>query len=151
MIIAQSFVCFFFCETMSKIPLQHLSQIRAPYQLSKVRGKELLKLFPQYSKAAVYKHVKKPLNSDPVFNNRQQNKGRPKELSPLDERSILHAVPKLQIEIGNFTLESSITNVCNKTIQNVLNKGGYRCLRSRKKGLLHVKDLKLGKKFCLTA
>ena len=140
---------------MSKIPLEHSAQIKAAYQLSKVRGKELLKLFPQYSKAAVYKHAKKPLNGDPVFDKRKQNKGRPKKLSPQDERSILRAVPRLQMEVGNFTskrvqLESGITNVCNKTVRNVLNKGGYRYLRSRKKGLLHVKDLKARKKFCQT-
>ena len=88
---------------MSKIPLEHSAQIRAAYQLSKVRGKELLKLFPRYSKAAVYKHAKKPLNGDPVFDKRKQNKGRPKKLSPQDERSILRAVPKLRMEVGNFT------------------------------------------------
>ena len=55
---------------MSKILLEHSAQIRAAYQLSKVRGKELLKLFPQYSKVAVYKHAKKPLNGDPVFDKR---------------------------------------------------------------------------------
>jgi transposase len=140
---------------MSKIPQEHSAQIRAAYQLSKVRGKELLKLFPQYSKAAVYKHAKKPLNGDPVFDKRKLNKGRPKKLSIQDERRILRTVPKLRMEVGNFTskrvqLESGITNVCNRTVRNILNKEGYRYLRSRKKGLLHAKDLKARKKFCQT-
>ena len=97
--------------------------------MSKIRGKELLNLLPQYSKAAVYKHAKKPLNGEPVFYKREQNKGRPKKLLPQDERSILRGAPKHRMEVGNFTskrvqLESGITNVCNKTVWNVLNKGG---------------------------
>ena len=140
-------------KTMSKIPLEHSAQIRAAYQLSNVRGKELLKLFPQYSKAAVYKHAKKPLNGEPVFDKRKLNKGRSKKLSVQDERRILRAVPKRRMEVGNFTskrvqLESGVSNVCNRTDRNVLNKEGYRYLRSRKKGLLHAKDLKARKKFC---
>ena len=40
----------------------------------------------------------------------------------------------LDPRLGDFTskrvqLESGITNVCNKTVRNVLNKGGYRYLR----------------------
>ena len=96
---------FLFFKTMSKIPLEHSAQIRAAYQLSKVRGEELLKLFPQYSKAAVYKHAKKPLNGDPVFDKRKQNKGRPKKLSPQDERSILRAFPNFE-----WRLEISLQN-----------------------------------------
>ena len=103
-------------------------------------------MLPQYSKAAVYKHAKKQLNGEPVFDKRKQNKGRPKKLSPQDERSIPRVVPKLLMEVGNFTskrvqLESVITNVCNKTVRNVLNKGGYRYLKWRKKGLLHMKEI----------
>ena len=102
---------------MSKIPLEHSAQIRAAYQLSKVRGKELLKLFPQYSKAAVYKHAKKPLNGDPVFDKRKQNKGRPKKLSLQDERSILRAVPKLRMEVGNQARIQAVAKVARATVR----------------------------------
>ena len=86
-----------------KILHEHSAQIRAAYQLSSVRGKNLIKMFPQYSKAAIYKHAKTPLNGDPVFDKRKMNKGRPKKLTVQDERCILRTIPKLREELGNFT------------------------------------------------
>ena len=79
-----------------KISHEHSAQIRVAYQLSNVRGKNLIKMFPQYSKAAIYKHAKKPLNGEPVFDKRKMNKGRPKKLTVQDERCILHTIPKLR-------------------------------------------------------
>ena len=138
-------------KMMNKISHEHSAQIRAAYQLSNVRGKKLLQMSPQYSKAAIYKHAKKPLNGEPVFDKRIMNKGRPKKLSIQDERSIIRTIPKLREELGNFTskrvqLESGVTHVSNRTIRNILNKEGYHYLRSRKKGLLHAGDLKARKK-----
>lgn len=137
---------------MRKISHEHSAQIRAAYQLSWIRGKELLKMFPQYSKAAIYKHVKKPINGEAVFDKRKLNKGRPKKLTVQDKRRILRTIPKLREELGNFTskrvqLESGATHVSNRTVRNVLNKEGYHYLRSRKKGLLHAADLKSRLKF----
>ena len=136
-----------------RISHEHSAQNRAAYQLSNVRGKNLIKMFPQYSKAAIYKHAKKPLNGEPVFDKRKMNKGRPKKLTVQDERCILRTIPKLRKELGNFTskrvqLESGVTQVSNRTIRNVLNKEGYHYLRSRKKSLLHASDLKARKRFC---
>ena len=136
-----------------KISHEHSAQIRAAYQLSNVRGKNLIKMFPQYSKAAIYKHAKKPLNGEPVFDKRKMNKGRPKKLTVQDERCILRNIPKLREELGNCTskrvqLESGVTQVSNRTIKNILNKEGYHYLRSRKKGLLHASDLKARKRSC---
>ena len=87
----------------TKISHEHSTQIRAAYQLSGVRGRKLLQIFPQYSKAAIYRHIKKPLNGEPVFDKRKMNKGRPKKLSIQDERSIIRTIPKLREEVGNFT------------------------------------------------
>ena len=83
----------------------------------------------------IYKHAKKPLNGEPVFDKRKMNKGRPKKLTVQDERCILQ-------------LGSGVTQVSNRTIGNVLNKEGYHYFRSRKKGLLHASDLKARKRFC---
>lgn len=137
----------------NRISHEHSAQIRAAYQLSNIRGKSLLHMFPQYSKAAIYKHVKKPLNGEPVFDKRKMNKGRPKKLSIQDERNIVRTIPKLREGVGNFTskrvqLESGVSHVSNRTIRNVLSKAGYHNLRTRKKGLLHAGDLKSRKKFC---
>ena len=137
----------------NKISHEHSAKIRAAYQLSNVRGKKLLKMFPQYSKAAIYKQAKKkPLNGDPVFDKRKMNKGRPNKLSVQDERSILRTIPKLREELGNFTsrhvqVESGVTHVSNRTIRNMLNKGGYHYLRSRKKVYCMHLTSKLEKSF----
>ncbi len=85
----------------NKISDEHSAQIRAAFQLSNVRGKKLLKMFPRYSKAAIYKHAKKPLNGKPFFDKQTMNKGRPKKLSIQDERSIIRTIPKLREQLGN--------------------------------------------------
>ena len=77
------------------ISIEHSAQIRAAYQLSKVRGKNLLRMFPHYSRSAIYKDAKKPLNGEPVFDTRKLNKSRPRKLSVQDEMSIIRAVLKL--------------------------------------------------------
>ena len=97
--------------------------------------------------------IKKPLNGEPVFDKRKMNKGRPKKLSIQDERSIIRTIPKLREELGKVTskrvqFESCVYHVNNRTIRNVLKREGYHYLRARKKGLLHVADLKSRKKFC---
>ena len=93
------------------------------------------------------------MNVEPVFDKRKLNKGRPRKLSVQDERSIIQPVLKLREEVGWFTskrvqLESGVKHVCNRQIRNVMHKAGYQYLTSRKKDLLHAKDLKARHKFC---
>ena len=57
-------------------------------------GGELLDLFPQYSKAQVYMHAKKPTSGEASFGKRKLNKGRPKKLSVQDTRSIKRTLLK---------------------------------------------------------
>ena len=136
-----------------KVSIEHSCQIRSAYQLSGIRGKELLRMFPQYCKAAIYKHAKKPINGDPIYDKRKSNKGRPNKLSLQDDRNIIRSVHKLRLSEGSFTsrrvqTESGVLDVSNRTIRRVLNKHNYFYLRSRKKGLLTKKDLKKRLKFC---
>jgi hypothetical protein len=136
-----------------KVSLEHSAQIRAAYQLSKIRGRRLLKLFPQYSKAVIYKHAKKPLNGVAVVDKRRKNRGRPTKLSVQDKRSILRAVKSLRDKEGSFTskriqLESGVNHVTSRTVRHYLNEQGYWYLQTRKKGLLHAKDLKSRARFC---
>ena len=63
----------------NKVTIENSSQIRAAYQLAGVRGEAPLKLFPQYRKATIYKHAKKPINGEKVFDRRSTNKGRPRK------------------------------------------------------------------------
>ena len=65
-------------STRNKVQLQHSCQMRAAYNLGGVTGNNLLKMFPQYSKSAVYVHVKKPLFGEVPVDKRKTNIGRKK-------------------------------------------------------------------------
>ena len=56
-----------------------------------MRGKLLLDKFPQYSKASIYRHAKRPIDEE-KFDKRSLNRGRPASLSERDKRNILHQV-----------------------------------------------------------
>ena len=45
----------------NKVSVEHSQQIRCLYQVCGVSGKKLLQMFPQYCKAAIYNHAKRPL------------------------------------------------------------------------------------------
>ena len=72
----------------TKVTYAHSVQIRTYFQLGNVKGKNLLKMFPQYSKSAVYKHAKLPLNETPV-DKRKSNPGKQKKLSEKDEIHVI--------------------------------------------------------------
>ena len=138
---------------MPKVSVGNSCQIRALYQISNVRDKNLLQMFPQYSNAQKYVHAKKPINGEPVFDHRKLNKGRPRKFSAHDERSLKPTIPKLRKDVRSFTsrglqLESGTSHVSNRTLWRHLDYGGYKYLQSRKKGRMSQKDLTLRLKFC---
>ena len=137
----------------AKIPIEHSCQIRALFQTCMVRGKKLLGMFPQYSRAQIYVHAKKPINGDLATDKRRLNKGRPRKFTPYDERSMTRTIPKLRQLEGTFTskrlqLECGTMHVLNRTFRRHLNRSGYKYLQSRKKGLMSRTDLKLRMQFC---
>ena len=137
----------------NKVKIEHSCQIRTLYSLGGVKGKKLLKMFPQYSKSAIYMHCKKPLNGDVPFDKRKVNPGRKKMLTVRDERKIIRTVGVLRKSVGSFTSkgvhsESGVSHVCNRTVRRCLNRAGYHYLQSRKKGLLLRKDLTKRLQFC---
>ena len=139
-------------NTPQKVTERHSAEIRAAFQLSKVRGKKLLEMFSQYSKATIYKHAKMALNAK-TCDKRKMNKGRPTKLSLQDKRSIVRSLYSLRRKVGSFTskriqVESGVHHVTSRTIRNHLKKEGYHYLQTRKKGLLHAKDLKSRLRFC---
>ena len=135
------------------IPEEHPAQIRVCYQLGGLRGEKLLKKFPQYCKAAVYRHAKKPLGATIKADKRKFGKGGVKKLKERDTRLILRAIRKLRSTVGSFTsrrvqLETGLNHVSNRTIRRYMNSMGFFYCRSRKKGLMSSNDLKLRIKFC---
>ena len=137
-----------------RIPCQHAAEIKAAYQIGKVRGKALLGMFPQYSKSTIYAYASEEFNSFKEADKRKNNPGRPRKLTIHDGRQIVRAVTKLRHTVGSFTsrkvqLEAGLgTQVSNRTIRRHLNKCGYKYLRSRKKGLLLKSDLRKRMRFC---
>ena len=139
-------------KTRNKISLEHSCTIRILYQQNNVRGKKLVDMFPQYSRAQIYVHAKKPLNTTTI-DKRRHNKGRPKKLTAYDNRRLLCSLASLRESDGSFTsnriqLNAGLTHVSNRTVRRVLNNEGYYYLRSRKKGRLRPKDLKKRLSFC---
>ena len=69
-----------------------------------------MRCFPQFSKATVCRHMKRPINHN-VFNTRTKNPERPKKLTKRHERNIICAVHRLRISIGSFTAKRLRTEV----------------------------------------
>lgn len=83
----------------AKISIEHSCQIRSLYQMCQIRSlyqmwnircKKLLEMFPHYSKAQIYVHLKKKktINGKLAFDKRKLNKGRPRKYSRYDQCSM---------------------------------------------------------------
>ena len=90
---------------------------------------ELIKRFPDYSRATIFRHVKRAVNRP--FDKRKLIKGRPKKLSVRNERNIVRQISRIRSKIGPFTLkrlacEAGIAeDVSMSTISRVLLKHGF--------------------------
>ena len=136
-----------------KVSHEHSAQIRAVYQLTNVKGKALLAMFPQYKPATIYKHAKKPINGEPVFDKRTLNRGRPRKLTSKDERMAVRKLLKLRSTERTFCspriqLEAGLLHVSNRTVRRALRRHGYKYLRSRRKGMLLLRDLPKRRAWC---
>ena len=144
---------------LSKMPLHVSIHLRYLYQDKGLKGKELLKKYPMYSKATIYRHARKPINNkdDGAQKNTFKKRGRPSKLTTREKRSILREIPKLRESVGSFTTKrlraaaGVQTTVCDETIRRFLHSSGYHYFHSRKKGLLTQKDLRLRLKFARKA
>ena len=124
--------------------------MRLLYREQKLSVPLIQKQFPQYSRATIYRHVKRTL--DEKTDRRSGNSGRPPKVTEQDRRQIVRKVPRLREQLGTFTvkrlrLEAGVSHVSTHTVRRVLHKAGYKYLQSRKKGLLTSKDLKQRAKF----
>ena len=70
----------------TKVTLQDSADIVAHYKIW-IRGKQFLKLFPQYSKSTIYEHAERKVG-EPSIDKRHGNKGRPPKLDARDKRLI---------------------------------------------------------------
>ena len=135
-------------KKLSIIPPHVSFRLRYLYQDKGIKGKELLKLYPEFSKTSIYRHAKKPIDSTEVVDKRKFNKGRPKILTIREERKVIRSIPLLRQTVGSYGVKrlrvfAGINkNVCDQTVRNLLKANGYQYLHSRKKGLLKKKDIR---------
>ncbi len=128
-------------KSKAYVPKETSIYMRYLFQDKGLRGNELLKRFPKYSKATIYRHVKLPINDVATFDKRKHNKGRPRKLSIRDERNIIRHLRLCRTTIGYFsasrlrTMARISPDVSPRCIRRILNRHGYQNLHSRKKGL----------------
>ena len=137
-------------NTTNKVTERESLYMRLQYQELKMSIPQIRKQFPRYSRATIYRHVKRTLEDK--ADKRKFNKGRPSKVTDHDRRQILRKVPQLRKEIGTFTvkrlrLEAGVEHISTDTVRRVLHQGGYKYLQTRKKGLLTAQDLRKRSKF----
>ena len=96
--------------------------MRYLFQDKGVSGKELLKLYPEYSTTSLYWHATRSMDSTKVNDKRKFNKGRPKKVSLWEEeRIILREISKLRESFRSFAIKrlrlvfGPANKVCNET------------------------------------
>lgn len=142
------FYILFQMKKLKKVPVDVSVHMQYLHQDLKLKGKALLKRFPNYSKSSIYRHAKKPIGT-PAIDKRRNNPGRPSKLSERDKRAILRQVEVLRGTVGYFTsrrlrISAGIGNrTSDECVRRVLRKSGLRYGHCRKKGLLTKKDLRL--------
>ena len=90
-------------KKMKPIPIRDSAQMASLHQHGGLKVKEVVKLFPNYRQASIYRHCKRHIGpSDPV-DKRSFNRGRPSKITKQDQRSIIRSLKKLRGTEGSFT------------------------------------------------
>ena len=115
-------------RTLTKIPPHASFRLRYLFQEKGVRGNELLKLYPEFSRISLYRDAVESIDLIQIVYKRKLNKGRPKKVSLREERIIFREIRKLREELGSFAIKRLRLvfglgdKVCDKTIQNLFKK-----------------------------
>ena len=140
---------------LKRVKVEESLDMRFLYVEKGVPVSELMKCFPGYSRATIFRHVKRPVNRQ--FDKRKINKGRPKKLSPRDDRNIVRQISRMRSKIGPSTLKRLFhkagiaEDVSLSSISRVLRKHGFRYLHSRRKAIMKTTDFTKCMKFAWTA
>ena len=92
-------------RTLTKIPSHVSFKFRYLFQDKGIKGKELSELYSEYSRANLYRHAVKSIDSTQVVDKRKFNKDRPKKVSLREERITLREISKLREEFGSFAIK----------------------------------------------
>ena len=93
------------------------------------------------------------INDINPYDKRRRNTERVEKINSRNKRILRQTLLTLHKNVNHFTsrrvhFDSGMEHVSNRTVHHYINKLGFYYLRSRKKGLLSVKYLKLRRKFC---
>ena len=141
-------------EKRASVTPVHSADMAALHQHANVKIKEIVKMFPQYSQATIYRHAKRKIGADPPINRSKFNKGRPSKLNEGDKRIISRSIKRLRVSHGTFSsthvqVEAGLEKrVSNRTVRRALNQLGYKNLNTRKKGQMKNTDFTKRMKFC---
>ena len=115
----------------------HSIATRLAYQMLGLRGKDLLKTFPQYKKSTICKHCELPIESEAdCVDRRRNNMGCPKKLSDRDCRLAVRKISEVRTTERSFTsrrlqVVSWLDHVSNRTFRREINDAGYNYCRPR--------------------
>lgn len=131
-----------------RMPLAVSVHLRYLHQDLGLKGKDLVKRYPEYPCRTIYYHMKLPICQERV-DRRHNNPGRPRKLSLRDERKLVAQINKLRRTAGVFNSKHiqeaagiSEKSVSNRTVRRRLNKLTYKYLQCRRKGQVTPKDMK---------
>ena len=130
-----------------KVPIQVFIHLWYICQDKGLRGKELLKRYPQYSKVTIYRYPTKPVQVLPQAKT-PQRRGRPSKLTDREKQQILVEIKKIRATVGSFATKrlreaaGVQTGLSDETVRHFLHSQGYRYYHSRKNGLITPEDLK---------
>ena len=123
------------------ITIRNSCEISALHQHGRVKIKDLVKMFPQYSRASIYRHAKRKIGESilvmPTVPSKKR--GRPHKLSAAEKEKIVISLHTLRDSDGSFTsprigVKAGLaTKVSNRTIRRVLNNAGYGYYGTRRK------------------
>ena len=137
-----------------KVTMRHSCEISILYQQTKMPMKSIVKLFPQYSQATIYRHAKKKVGDTSKKSGSGKKKGRPSKLNNGEKERIVRSIDVLRETDGSFTsprvaVKAGVeTKVSNRTVRRVLNKSGFGYYSTRRKGMLTKLDFQKRIEYC---
>ena len=134
--------------------VQHSARIGALHQYSHMKITDIQKLFPQYSRATIYRHAKADVNAEKPLRNVTKKIGRPRKVSVADKESIKNTISELRDSECSFTsprvgVKAGVSRkFSNRTLRRAMHELGYGYYNTRRKGVMKSPDFPQRVKFC---
>ena len=126
-------------------------ELRSLHTYGGVPIRDLLRMYPQFSRATIYRHAKRRRTP-----RRPIRRGRPQLLDQQPQDRICQCVTEMRQIQGTFSSpalahRAGVSHiVSNRTVRRVLNRAGFKYLATRRKGVLTADDKEKRLKWCRT-